>query len=546
MACTQSQAVVWELKGPSDIVNQTNTSLPLFQKHPELMNTLDGIHQRIAKSKAALHFEEPVYQGEQLIVLNYYKIPLFEQNRLAGVLSLVINDPNHPVPIQPNSPNDIALKHILTYLPEHVYWKDNQGRYLGCNLAQAQDLNLNHCDDIIGKTDYDLSTKNKADQFWEVDNQVLSFGKTIEIEEEIIKNGESRIVISKKSPLYNELSQVIGLLGISFDITDRKMMEEELRKAKNAAETANNAKTEFLANMRHDIRTPLSGIVGFSELLKMNSTEPKIREYADNLIASSHALLNLMDEVLEAVRVSSGEIPMMKRKFNLAHTLEQIIALHQAKAHEKNINLSLSIDSTLPSFVIGDRIRLHRIALELISNALNFTDLGFVSMDVLLAKKEAQQLIIKLTVTDSGIGIPKEKQQEIYLQFKRLTPSYQGIYKGAGLGLYVVKQFIDELGGEIYVSSEARKGTCFTCLIPFQAPLIDDDSGLDEHEESLIDKPYMTPATYKPSPSPASEEQEDNSKSFVLLVEDNHIAQTVAYALLTNLSCRVDVASNGV
>ncbi len=546
VACTRSQALLWGLKEPKDIVNQTNATLPLFQKYPELMNTLDGIHQRIIKSKVALHFDEPVhYQDEHLIVIGYYKIPLFEQNRLVSILSLVIDDPTHPVPIRPNSPNDIALKHILTHLPEHVYWKNNQGRYLGCNLAQAQDLNLNHCDDIIGKTDYDLSTKDKADQFWEVDNQVLSFGKTIEVEEEIIKNGENRIVISKKSPLYDELNQVIGLLGISFDITDRKMMEEELKKAKDAAETANRAKTEFLANMRHDIRTPLSGIVGFSELLKMNSTEPHIQEYADNLIASSHALLNLMDEVLEAVRVSSGEIPMMKRKFNLSHTLEQVVALHQAKAHEKNLNLSFSVDEALPYFVIGDKIRLHRIALELIGNALNFTDKGFVSLNVLLAKKEAQHLVIKLTVTDSGIGIPKEKQQEIYLQFKRLTPSYQGIYKGAGLGLYVVKQFIDELGGEIYVSSEMRKGSCFTCLIPLQEPLIDDNSGLDEHEESIIDKPYMSPATYKLSPSSSSEQQDDNTNPFVLIVEDNHIAQAVACSLLRHLSCRVDVASDG-
>ena len=546
IACTHSQALLWGLKEPKDIVNKTNATLPLVQKHPNLMNTLDGIYQRILKSKTALHFEEPVYQGEQLIVINYYKIPLSEQNRLVGILSLVIDDPNHPIPIKPNSPNDIALKHILTNLPEHVYWKDNQGRYLGCNLAQAQDLNLSHCDEIIGKTDYDLSTKNKADQFWEVDNQVLSFGKTIEVEEEIIKNGDSRIVISKKSPLYNELNQVIGLLGISFDITDRKMMEEELKKSKNAAETANNAKTEFLANMRHDIRTPLSGIVGFSELLKSESNEPRIKEYADNLIASSHALLDLMDEVLEAVRVSSGEIPMLKRKFNLAQTLEQVVALYQARAHQKKLALSLSLDKTLPHFVIGDKIRLHRIALELIGNALNFTDTGHVSINVVLAKKEHRELIIKITVADSGIGIPKEKQQEIYLQFKRLTPSYQGIYKGAGLGLYVVKQFIDELGGEIYVDSEPRKGTVFTCLIPMQAALLDDASGITQDEDLKLEKPYMLPLYHHITAPKPQNNLECEAKHKILVVEDNFIAQTVAKALLSKMDCQVDVASSGV
>jgi CheY-like chemotaxis protein/two-component sensor histidine kinase/HPt (histidine-containing phosphotransfer) domain-containing protein len=296
--------------------------------------------------------------------------------------------------------------------------------------------------------------------------------------------------------------------------------------------------------MRHDIRTPLSGIIGFSEILKSESNEPRIKEYANNLVASSHALLDLMDEVLEAVRVSSGEIPMLKRKFNLATTLEQVVALYQARAHEKRLKLELCLDNTLPHFVIGDKIRLHRIALELIGNALNFTDKGHVTINVSLAKKEQQQLVIKMTVSDTGMGIPKEKQQEIYVQFKRLTPSYQGIYKGAGLGLYVVKQFIDELGGEIYVESEPHQGTCFTCLIPLQESLLNDASGIDTAEDIKTEKPFMTPVTHQFSASRATTKN-PNETTHVLVVEDNVIAQTVARALLSALSCHVDTASTG-
>lgn len=114
---------------------------------------------------------------------------------------------------------------------------------------------------------------------------------------------------------------------------------------------------------------------------------------------------------------------------------------------------------------------MHRIALELIGNALNFTDRGYVTIKMELAKQKQRHLVLRMIVSDSGIGIPKDKQQEIYLQFKRLTPSYQGIYKGSGLGLYVVKQFVDELEGEIYVDSEPHKRTVFTCLIPLLEPL---------------------------------------------------------------------------
>lgn len=547
-ACSRSQALLFGLNVPQEIVNQTNTSLPLYQNYPEIRNTLDAINHQVLQSKVALQFDEPITNQEgKLIVIKYHKIPLLDHKKnVIGILSLWVDDPSNTVSFCSHSPNDIALKHILTHLPEHVYWKNKEGQYLGCNLSQAKDLNLANCEDIIGKTDYDLSPKDKADLFWEVDNQVLTQGLTIDAEEEIIKNGKSRIVLSKKTPLYDEFNQIIGLLGISFDITDRKKMEEDLKNAKNAAEAANGAKTEFLTNMRHDIRTPLSGIVGFSELLKSESNEPRIKEYAENLIASSHALLNLMDEVLEAVRVSSGEIPRLKRKFSLLQTLEQVIALNQARAHEKKLNLSLTVDSPLPSFVIGDKIRIHRIALELIGNALNFTDNGHVSVNVTLAKKKGRELVIKMTVTDSGMGIPKDKQQEIYLQFKRLTPSYQGIYKGAGLGLYVVKQFIDELGGEIYVTSESHKGTCFTCLIPLMEPLLDDDSGIDEPEEFKVDKRYLNPETHAQSKDYSILPQQNMATSQVLVVEDNNIAQTVAKALLSQLACTVDVASNGV
>lgn len=356
-------------------------------------------------------------------------------------------------------------------------------------------------------------------------------------------DGSIRWILDRGFPLFDEEGVCYGVTGIAIDITEIKQIEFELRTAKELAETASQAKSEFLSNMRHDIRTPLSGIVGFSEILKSESNEPRIKEYADNLVASSHALLNLMDEVLEAVRVSSGEIPMLKRKFNLIETFEQIVALNRARAAEKQLKFSLELDPELPQYVIGDKIRLHRITLELVGNALNFTDIGHVTVSVSLAKKDNHQLVIKLIISDSGMGIPKEKQQEIYLQFKRLTPSYQGIYKGAGLGLYVVKQFIDELSGEIYVDSEPRKGTIFTCLIPLQIPLLDDSTGVDVEENLKIEKPYMSPLANQTSIPDIVLEGEIASK--VLVVEDNFIAQTVAKTLLSKMNCQVDVVMNG-
>lgn len=358
-------------------------------------------------------------------------------------------------------------------------------------------------------------------------------------------NGVPSTFLSQKVPLKNTDEEIVGLLGISIDITEIEQLQKSLIAAKSEAEAASQAKTEFMANMRHDIRTPLSGIVGFSEILKQESQEPRIKEYADNLVASSHALLELMDEVLEAVRVSSGEIPILKRKFNLNAIFQQVMALCAARAHEKKLDLFITMDPTLPRYVIGDKIRMHRIALELVGNALNFTNTGSVNMHVSLAKQENHELIIKLKVTDTGIGIPKDKQQDIYLQFKRLTPSYQGIYKGSGLGLFVVKQFIDEMGGEIYVSSEPGKGTTFTCLFRLQESLLDDDTGMDSDDTLKIEKSWLTPVKQQAA---LSNLQEPNTvtTSRVLVVEDNGIAQMAAKTLLSSMACHVDVATNGM
>ncbi|MCA0404264.1 MAG: response regulator [Proteobacteria bacterium] len=331
-------------------------------------------------------------------------------------------------------------------------------------------------------------------------------------------------------------------MGNTIEITHIKKIEEELKLAKEKAEAANKAKIEFLENMRHDIRTPLSGIVGFAEILKSESKEPHTKEYADNLIASSFALLDLMDDVLEAIRVSSGEIPLLKQKFDLKALLQNAINLNIAKAKSKKLQLNFIASDNLPNYVIGDKIRIHRVILELVGNALNFTNVGHVTLTADLAKKEDRQLIIRLKVSDSGIGIPIEKQQDIYLQFKRLTPSYKGIYKGTGLGLYIVRQFIDELEGEISVNSQTGIGTTFTCILPLQAPLLDDDTGIDNQ------LPIYQSREISCCPQSAAKENQANlsdRKSKILVVEDNEIAQIVAKTILSTMNSDVDIASNG-
>lgn len=437
------------------------------------------------------------------------------------------------------------LNYLLKYAPGLVYWKDTNSVYQGCNDEFARLAGLKSRSEVIGKTDFDLMWKEGAPYYTADDLQVLKTGKSKLNIEEIIATSDNKkaTVLSNKVALLDDKNIVVGIMGITTDITIQKELEEDLRLSKKSAENANQAKTEFLANMRHDIRTSLSGIIGFSEILKQKLSDPKFKEYAQNLVVSAQSLHVLMDEILESIIVSTGEIPMLKKKFSLPDTLTSITQLYAAKAAEKQLALTLSIDEALPKFIIGDRIRFHRIVLELVGNALNFTKDGYVAIQVELAQKEQQSIVIRLVVDDTGIGIAEEKQQDIYVQFKRLTPSYQGIYKGAGLGLSIVKQFIDELGGEIYVESKKRKGTKFSCLIPMHLPLINDATNIEPISELVS----LTPdSTFLATVTLSEETPPNNDKaSRVLVVEDNFLAQTVIKTMLADMSCHVDTASSG-
>lgn len=432
---------------------------------------------------------------------------------------------------------------ILDLLPAQIFWKDVNLIYRGCNQAFALSVGLNDKLEVIGKSDLELPVNFSDSHKYRQDDMQVMYSKSPKLyieEEQVLSDGTKRILSTSKVPLINQAGQLEGVLGIYLDITERKQLENELCQAKESAEAANQAKTAFLENMRHDIRTPLAGIVGFSELLKLETKETRIKDYAQNLVVSSHALLNLLDEVLESIQVSSGEIPLLKKKFDLYQTITQVVEINRARAAQKRLDLVLSMEPNLPQYVIGDKIRLHRIVLELVTNALNFTDRGSVQLSISCAKLEDQKMILKFIVEDTGIGMPIEKQQEIYLQFRRLSPSYKGIYKGIGLGLFVVKQFIEELNGEIHVESEVGKGTIFTCLIPLQVSLLDDASCLDV-------TPIRVPKQYETKLKPHVSIRSSSAmrKQHILVVEDNLIARLSAQALLEQCECEVSLAQNG-
>jgi len=328
---------------------------------------------------------------------------------------------------------------------------------------------------VIGKTDEDFFDDETTHRYRVHDEEVLKTGKEVVQEETVtLPNGEQLIQLSLKRPLRNSKGDIIGVIGNTVDITHLKKVEADLRLAKEKAERADKAKLEFIRNMEHDIRTPFNGIWMLAELLAEAETDSEKKESLEMIAGAGKELLDLCEGILDFARMQTGALPVLEQKFNFAEMIEKISKIEMPALKNKALAFNLHYDPSIPKWLVGDTHRLSRILINLLSNAIKFTHQGQITLTARLAKldDEKNNAIIHFSIEDTGIGMSAEHQAFIYEKFTRLTPSNTGHYKGLGLGLCAVKQFMTELSGEIEVTSEAGKGTIFTCTIPLKLPLV--------------------------------------------------------------------------
>jgi two-component system aerobic respiration control sensor histidine kinase ArcB len=369
----------------------------------------------------------------------------------------------------------LYLENIISCMPCYVYWKDVDFVYLGCNELSAKLLKLNTKKDIVGKTDYDFGVpKEIADAYRKIDEEIIRTGKPqLNIEEYHQIEGDSRELLGNKMPIFNENGKIIGLVGIAVDITERKKWEKELIKAKEAAESANKLKSEFIHNMEHDIRTPFVGILGITNILEELETDSTKKQMILDIYFCAQELLEYSCGILDFSRIDAGEFPVNSRKFDINELVNSIAFIETPAAKMKGLDFRVEFDTDVPSFLIGDEYRLKRILINLLSNAIKFTPKGYVKLTVKSLKKERRNILLNFIVEDSGIGIKKEKLNTIYEKFGRLMPSNQGLYKGHGFGLRIVKQFVEEMEGDIEINSTLGEGSQFICTLSFKLPLFE-------------------------------------------------------------------------
>ncbi len=359
---------------------------------------------------------------------------------------------------------------VLNALPVEVFVKDRVGKFVMVNEQFARDSELS-ASTMIGKTTREIMGDSpNAARYVKQDQIVFETRQRYvsSVEFFLYANGGGRWEQVEKIPLFGTDGEITHLIAIQFDLTEQVQRNQELHKAKDKAEAATRAKSEFLANMSHEIRTPMNAVIGMTSLLIDTKLSAEQRDYIDTIHSSGEALLDLITNILDFSKIEARKLELELAPFNLISCVEEALDFFAHTTVEKGIELVCIIDPLLPSVIQGDAARLRQIIVNLISNALKFTDEGEVVIAV--HNKVCNGLpAIHISVRDTGIGISTDQQERLFESFSQVDSSITRRYGGTGLGLAISKRLCELMGGNLWVESELGVGSTFYCTIPAQA-----------------------------------------------------------------------------
>ena len=425
-----------------------------------------------------------------------------------------------------------TLQIAIDTMTQRVFWKDDQGRYLGCNQCFAEDAGRRSPAELIGLTDYDLPWREHAARYQEEDRAVRESGRArLNFEESYTNWQGPRWVRTSKAPLRDEAGKVFGCLGVFDDITEERQRRDELHAARDAAEKASRIKSEFLANMSHELRTPMHGILGMVDLVLESSLDQEQRDALDAIQSSAKVLLHIINDILDLSKIEAGKLQLVPEPFQLGVFLRSNLRLLEASAHAKQIRFRLDVEEGTPDYWRGDPVRLAQILTNLVGNAVKFTpEEGGVEVRAKAGGEDRRWRTLELTVVDNGIGISRSKQETIFDAFTQADGATTKQFGGTGLGLTITRQLVELMDGRISVESELGKGSKFVCNIRLEC--------LSEEEFRQMTSPQR-PAAQAPASNPAVCPLE------ILLVEDNPVNLRIGQRLLEREGATVTLAHDG-
>jgi len=358
-----------------------------------------------------------------------------------------------------------------------------------------------------------------------------------------IRDGKLTEVLFNGSVYKDESGKVLGVVVVARDVTDHKIVEKELMKAKKRAESATKiaekakikaehatqiaeeavkSKQQFLSNMSHEIRTPMNAIIGFTKVLLKTDLNPKQKEYLTAIKLSGDALTVLINDILDLAKVDAGKMIFEQVPFKMESSILAMVHLFETKIQEKNLLLNKEYDNRIPGVLVGDPVRLHQIILNLVSNAVKFTIKGEITVSVRLLNEDEEKVTIEFSVTDTGIGIAEDRLGHIFENFQQASSETARLYGGTGLGLAIAKQLIESQGGTITAKSKLGEGSAFSFILPFQKTNAEVELKTETKE---------------------LDEEVENIK--VLVVEDIRLNQLLMKTLLDDFGFEHDIAGDG-
>ncbi|MFM2482798.1 ATP-binding protein [Celerinatantimonas sp. YJH-8] len=377
--------------------------------------------------------------------------------------------------LPPNLQWECYLAKVLEFLPEPMMVVDLNGIVVVWNKA-IEDISGVKKEQMIGKGNYEYAlpfygVRNPILVDWALDPEsnvpIENYSLVRRDDEKLYGEiytpnalgGKGAYLWGVATPLKDHTGKVVAAVECMRNVTERKMAEQDLNQAKEAAEAATKAKSEFLARMSHEIRTPMNSILGMSELLLETPLDPEQTDFSETLHSSGALLLDIINDILDFSKIEADQIELEKAPFNLGHLIEDVVRIFASKAEEKGLEFSYHISPEVCCQVQGDPVRLKQIVINLLSNAIKFTDQGRVSLDVLPEPGEPDMLLV--AVSDTGIGIPRTKQAVIFDSFSQADTSTTRKFAGTGLGLAICKRLVTLMGGRIWILSEPGKGSTF-------------------------------------------------------------------------------------
>jgi PAS domain S-box-containing protein len=389
---------------------------------------------------------------------------------------------------------------------------DRHGNILVFNELAAQSLG-GTSSDFVGKTIFDVFSPELTNRYMQRVQQVLQSGKPDQREERV--TGKDRWYLSTICPIFNDEHEQFAVQVVAHDITERKQMEEELRRAKDVAEAATRARSNFLATVSHEIRTPMNAIIGMTSLLLSTSLTNEQQDYVQTIRVSGDTLLTLINDILDFSKIEAGKLDLEYQPFSLRDVVESSLELLAPPAAEKELELAYWIDPQAPEHLIGDRTRLQQILVNLVSNAVKFTEQGDVTVTVRgqrtgisdgtgvggqevgcrmqggegasesFVSEPRPLYTIQISVQDTGIGIPADRLDKLFQAFSQVDASTTRTYGGTGLGLAICRQLVELMGGSIQVESKEGQGSTFFVRLIAEAAL------MPPLPFRMFDQPYL-------------------------------------------------------